>query len=288
MKSEFIYLDWNVIKSLIENTAEPAFLAAITQLRTKFIIPFSFAHLCDRQKGLSEKTAPLVKKDLDSLNLLSDGYMLGRWRDDFDISRQDIYKKYDEVRLAKMLQYPSFEIPEEILNHVKQSGFQNFFKSKQNAQWFVPIMFRALSRFDCDAELYKNYREIFKTNPPNELNYLSDLQSPSITPNKLEDIVDCFLKFNQLDEVGLCSKLRTAYLLLDLNPSYHEKRITNKNNFTNIYTDSEHLVNASFAKYYVTNDKIALKKTKFVFQAYNIKTHVFNSSDLVAFFQSEM
>lgn len=288
MKQEFIYLDWNAIKSLMNQNAKPDFCEAITRLKTKYIIPFSFAHLCDTQKGLSMETAQFVKKDLDFLNRLSDGYMLGTYEDDFDIAKQDIYKKYSDVAQAKTLKYPSFDIPDEIRNHIKQIGFKKFFEHGQNVQWFIPTVFSALSRFDSAPDLYKNFRTIFSENSSNELSFLSDLQDPNMDAKKLKDIVDGFLKFDQSYENGLCSKIRTAYLLLDFNPSYREKRITNKNNFTNIYTDSEHMVNASFAKYYITNDKAALKRTRFVFEAYNIKTRVFSNDDLVAFLQSKM
>lgn len=286
MKKKFIYLDWNVIKALKDHNCDLAFSAIIDELKSQYLLPFSFAQLCDRQKGLSIETAKFVKEDLDFLNHLSDGYMLGRYGDDFDISKKNIYEKYDEVTKARIFQYPNFKIPEEILNQVKQNGLKNFFANEKNIKWYRPLMFCALNRFNSDPELYRLYREVFKIDPPEELSFFSHLQNPNITSDELKAVVDHFIEFNHLDNNELRSKINIAYLLLDFNPHYHEKKITSKNNFTNIYTDSEHMLNASFAEYYITEDKKARNRTVFIYNAYSIGTKVFNIADFIEFFKS--
>lgn len=92
MKYEFIYLDWNIVKALKENRVNEKISVAINILKTKYFIPFSFAHLCDRQKNMSEANIELIKSDLDFFNGLSDGYMRGRYEDDYDIAKQNIFK----------------------------------------------------------------------------------------------------------------------------------------------------------------------------------------------------
>lgn len=285
MKSEFIYLDWNVVKALKENRAPQSFVNAIMSLKSQYRIPFSFAHLCDRQKNLSAETKERVKDDLEFFGCLSDGYMFGKNGENYGIAKQDIFQKYDEVTVNKLTRFPAPHIPSEILQQIKDVGFQKFFENKQNIEWYMAIMFCALSRFECDPELYKLYREVFSIRPPCELSFFADLQKTNITPEVLKKATDAFLEFNGENKNGVHSKLGTAYLLLDFCPGYREGKINQKNNFTNIYTDSEHTVNASFAKYYITEDHFVRKKAGLVYLAYGIKTQVFSIDEFVKAFQ---
>lgn len=44
-------------------------------------------------------------------------------------------------------------------------------------------------------------------------------------------------------------------------------------------------MNASFAKYYITQDKKTRKKTKLVYQTYNIDTEVFSIEEFIEKFK---
>ena len=284
MKHDFIYLDWNVVKALKEKSAEPIFSVMIGTLKTQFIIPFSFAHLCDRQKNMSESNIQYIKEDLMFFNSLSDGYTLGRYDDDYDIAKQDILKKYDEITTCKQEQYPSFNIPQEILQKIKSVGAKNFFKNQENIQLFPLIALSAFSRFNCNDEVYKEMREVFFSDPPEEVAYFRDLQKPEIKSEDLRKFVENMLKSEQPENHALRYKMGMAYLFLDFNQNYREK-VSQKSNFTNMYTDSEHMLNASFAKYYITQDKKTRKKTKLVYQTYNIDTEVFSIEEFIEKFK---
>lgn len=284
MKRDFIYLDWNVVKALKGETVNPLFSVAISTLKKQFIIPFSFAHLCDRQKNMSKENMMLIKDDLEFFNRLSDGYMLGRYKDDFDLAKQNILQKYDEVTFSKQTQYPSFNIPQEMVEKIKEVGVTTFFQDRKNVQLFPVIAMSAFSRFDCNDEVYKAIREVFSLNPPEEVAYFKELQKPEIKPENLKIIVENVLNSFQPKESTLHYKMGMAYLLLDYNPSYREK-INQKTNFTNIYTDSEHMLNASFAKYYITQDKKTRKKTKLVYRAYGINTEVYSIDEFIRKFE---
>lgn len=280
MKHDFIYLDWNVVKALKDYNVDSLFLKKIERLKKQYIIPFSFAHLCDRQKKMNEKTIKFINEDLNFFNDLSNGYMLGRYKDDYDITHMNIFEKFNEVTIAKNEQYPSLSIPEEILNKIKIIGFQKFFEDKKNVQWFPLIIVSALNRFESDYELYEQFREVFKLNPPEELSFFSVLLKPDLTSEELKKVIEKYTKDNQPVDNSLRHKVSTAYLLLDLNPNYHEK-VNSKSNFTNMYTDSDHMLNASFAKCYITEDKKTIKKTRFIYQSYGIKTEVYNIEEFI-------
>lgn len=280
MKHDFIYLDWNVVKALKEKSADPIFSVMIDTLKTKFIIPFSFAHLCDRQKNMSEDNKMYIKEDLTFFNGLSGGYMLGRYEDDYDIAKQNILKKFDEVTISKQTQFPSFNIPQEILLKLKSVGAKTFFEDKENVQLFPLIVLSAFSRFSCNDEIYKEIREVFLIDPPEQIAFFRDLQKPELKPEDLEKFVENLLEFEQESDSTLRHKMGAAYLYLDFNQNYREK-VNTKSNFTNMYTDSEHMLNASFAKYYITEDKKTRKKTKLVYETYGINTEVYSINEFI-------
>lgn len=284
MKCDFIYLDWNVVKALKEKTANPFFSVAIRTLKKQFIIPFSFAHLCDLQKKMSKENMMFIEADLEFFNRLSGGYMLGRDNNDFGLKKQNILQKYNEVTISKQTQYPSFNISQEMVEKIKEVGVTTFFQDRKNVQLFPVIAMSAFSRFDCNDEVYKVIREVFSLNPPEEVAYFKELQKPDINQENLKIIVENVLNSFQPQESTLHDKMRIAYLLLDFNQSCREK-INKKTNFTNIYTDSEHMLNASFAKYYITQDKKTRKKTKLVYEAYGINTEVYSIDEFIRKFE---
>lgn len=263
---------------------DPIFFKIIENLKTLYVFPFSFAHLCDRQKKMSVENIEFIKEDMIFFNNLSDGYMLGRYGDDYDIARKDIFQKFDEVTMAKYTQYPNPSIPQEVLKKVKQVGFSKFFEDKQNIQLFPLFVLSALNRFECDYELYKQFREVLKLDPSEEIRFFSDLQKLDLTSEELKKITECFIKDNQSGN-NLLLKVGMAYLLLDFNPQYHET-VNSKSNFTNMYTDREHMLNASFARYYITKDKKTIKKTKLIYDTYGINTGIYNIEEFVNLYET--
>lgn len=282
MKQDFIYLDWNVFKDLIDDNFSD-FYKIMDTLKGQYRVPFSFAHLCDRQKNISTETLPLIKKDLEFVNNFSDGFMIGRLGNDYGIAKQNIFLKFNEVSSARQNDYPQFDIPNEIILTLIKEGAISFFKNKKNIEWYVPLFYTAMSRFNCNHEFYLAFREVFKLNPPEpELQFFWNLQNPNITSNDLLLIVDNALAFEGNNNPKLYEQLKIAYLYFDFNPTYREK-VNKKTNFTNMYTDCEHMLNASHSKYYITKDKNTIKRTKFVFETYSLKTEVFDIEGFIEF-----
>lgn len=130
--------------------------------------------------------------------------------------------------------------------------------------------------------LYKLYRDIFTIDAPvKELQFFNKLSENTITSQDLIEVVNCFIKFNNIENSCTSEKLRLAYLLLDFNSKFREK-INKKTNFTNMYTDCEHKLNASHAKYYFSQDSSTRFRTRFVYDTYSIDTKVYSIDEFIS------
>ncbi|MPM04815.1 hypothetical protein SDC9_51096 [bioreactor metagenome] len=282
MKKDFIYLDWNAIKYLKDNGSRTEFAIILDVLKLQYLIPYSFAHLCDLQKNMSDSTMRLINSDLAFLKELTSSYMLGKYKDDFDIDQKSIDQKFEEVKSYNLNIFPNPMIPSDIIDEMKTLGLKNYFQKEENIKWYVPTFLKALNRFECDPVLYNLFREIFTIEAPiKELQFFNKLSENPITSQGLIEVVNCFIKFNNTENLCTSEKLRLAYLLLDFNSKYREK-INKKTNFTNMYTDCEHMLNASHAKYYLSQDSSTRIRTRFVYDTYNIGTKVYSIDEFIS------
>ncbi|MBN1067589.1 hypothetical protein [Clostridium sp. ZS1] len=268
-KSKYVYLDWNTMKS-IKNNKKLEFTAIIDILKINFKVPYSYAHLCDLQKKFSNDTKELVKNDLEFIDKLTNGDMLGMYEDDWIISKQNIFERINEVSKFNTLNYEA--ITKEKRDEIRKIGLGTYIKDEHEKE-FIPLIKSILDRFNSTPELYSQFREIFnQENSEKDLQHFNRLRK-KINQKDLKEIVLQELKLNGNAKPCISEQICTAYRLLEFNPQYKEK-VTEKSSFSNIYNDGQHMKFASNAKYYITNDKKSKKKIEFIYNTYDIKTEV--------------
>lgn len=279
MRDEYIYLDWNVIKYIKESDTDRKLIQCIDWLKYRYKFPFSFAQLCDRQRG----DAQYIQEDLHFLNELSEGFMVGidNESNSYDISHQNIFKKYNMVKDSKETTYPNIHINPETRKNILEKGFENYFSNSENAPQLFHVLMSALNRFDSDPELYTQFRE-FMIKKGEDLictnGFIGIITDKNFSPADASLLLEEFQKFNDGKPLTQGQNMINLYMLLDFKRNYNGIRIydkiNRKNNFTNIYTDALHMNTAKYAKCYVTNDEITKRKTEFVYQSFGIETKV--------------
>lgn len=278
MKEKYVYLDWNAFKYLKDNDKSD-FSKKLLELKEKYRVPYSLNHLCDLQKNYSPDKWELVKSDLDFLVKYTDGYLLGTYEGDYNLSNQfNIYDKFEEIYNYNKLEN-TFNIADEkldkIIDEIKLKGFKEFFKGG-NENLFPIIMKQGMSRFNANYKLYKLYRDIILStfSESKEAIFLENIKQYPLNYSVFKDAVNTFfIKFGNKSNDK--NKLVFAYSLLDYNEHFKEK-ISRKSNFSNIYNDGEHLSNAKDAEMYITRDEALIERGKYVFNAYEIKTPIYS------------
>ena len=96
--------------------------------------------------------------------------------------------------------------------------------------------------------------------------------------------IEKWLHMNNEVEIPFGLLITTAYSMLDFHPLFSEKLKNKKNTIGNIVRDSKTIYYASYAKYFVTEDKACHEKSKFLFQAFQLKTKAINMSQFRAKF----
>lgn len=297
MSSEFIYLDWNVVKYIKENYNQQSMYSVIDWLKGRYYFPFSFAQICDRQRGEEE----YIREDLDFLKELSEGYMVGidDENDSFDISKKNIIEKYNEVKQYRLYDLNMADLwngilTSEILEEIFAQGIEEFFSKSRNVKFFVPFIYSALSRFDSNSVLYKEFRRFM-------IEYGKSIEDKNQFINLIvkdswerADIAQILKDFNRnFDKKESKSEnMRNLFLLLEFKQYYKNLRIndkiTNKNSFSNIYTDSEHMLVAQYSKCFVTNDKKLSRKIRLVFDYFKVDTIVVDMNEFVSHIAREL
>jgi hypothetical protein len=97
--------------------------------------------------------------------------------------------------------------------------------------------------------------------------------------------LSAFAKFSgrNYQKLTLGAKLELAYSLLDFHPLFAEK-ISKKNRPSNQLRDIKHLYSASEAKFFVTEDRSSLEKSRFITHALGMKVKVLDVSEFIARF----
>ena len=215
MQEPYIYFDWNIVKYVKDSDTDKKIASCIEWLRPRYRFPFSFAQLCDRQKGNSQS----INDDLSFLNELSEGYMVGidDTIEQYDISPQDVFKKYEQVNSDKEKKYPNIHIDEDIEKSILESGFERYFKDEKNASQFYPVMFAALNRFNGNSMLYKEFREFMiqrGESQTGENSILGITTQENFSPLDIAELLDNINKeFNDGQPLSRHQKILYMYLL---------------------------------------------------------------------------
>jgi hypothetical protein len=272
MEIPYIYLDWNCFK-YIKNNPDSNFHETIKILKetSSYLFPYSFAHLADLQKNLSKETFHYIKSDLELIETVTSSYMIGMFEDDYKISIQKVGQMFNQV--LHYNQGPIEHSDQEInLADVDSSNFED-------------TIIKGFDRFNADPNPYKAIRSMIvnSTAPSEEFSFFDDLSKNVLTEEVLKDAVNKQLQLDDTYQQTLSIKVLHAFMLLEFNSEYQEKqsKITKKNNFSNIYTDGEHLKFALNSKIYITEDKALRKKAKLVYKTYGIQAKVMSIEEFV-------
>lgn len=283
-ENSYIYFDWNIVKTIIEEKNDPEVRGILDWLNARYSFPFSFAQLCDRQRGNAEN----IQQDLEFLKILSEEKMVTVFSNEDEklqylIEKQDIFSKYKEVR-DSIPNYLIFELDNDILLDIQNTGFETYLK--ENPQMFLPVMFAAYNRFENYPDLYKQVRDFMSQkgleNTDNIISIIATKSRLSIEDiNELSNILSklCGHSLSQAE------KMQYTYLLLDFKCSHVgeeslQDKINRKNSFSNIYNDSLHMIAASCAKCFITKDKKTLRKSQIIYDVFKIKTKVVSWDEL--------
>lgn len=286
MKEKYIYLDWNIFKYLKESDIDKRFEKAIDWLSYRYKFPFSFAHLCDRQKGMDNQ----IKDDLEFVAKISEGFMFGldEEKNDYEICKQNIFDKYEEVKNSKNIIYPNYSVENEMKKEIIQMGFEEYFRKYEDPLKLYIVLMASLNRFNSDYELYKLFREfMIQQGERNKKNsgFIGIIVNETFTQQDVKELINEYKKYQGGEGLSICQQMMVTYCLLEFKRKLHDKsgdiriydKINSKNNFSNIYTDSQHMVNAKFADYFVTNDERMIKKVKLIYENFDIKTQIVNA-----------
>lgn len=325
-QDKYIYLDWNVIKNIInprnnQQELDEEMKRIIFELKKKYKIPYSHAHIKDRASRYNEKYRKEVEEDLGFVEKISDALCLGRSDDlqSFVMVHKNVIDFFDDeikntqneekfpyqnildltgpfnVDMDKInMDHPLYEMLNENDGRFTLTSLDIFFEK------FYDEIFS-------DADKYKKFRmymEQFQLNKEKarsqqaslkERDYLDFLlmhmwpfmESMEYNIPKLKtrwkDIAESWFTMHH-GNISLDMCLILGYVLLDFHPQFHDKLKKNKNTLDNIVRDGNHAYFASEAKYFVSEDRHTREKTHFLYDVYGIKTKVMSEDEFVRIF----
>lgn len=324
IQKKYILLDWNVIKYLKKprNSSDEEFCNLLTQIRKRYEIPFCEAHLRDLSRSYTESNKNLVKEDLIFLQNLSQSVVIGI--DDEVDNVFHLIRGYDPSKLFHELiseneakpNITSEMNPQEIfkvdMQKLDQEHPMRSMLKKTDGLWGPGIMANWMnSMYETifnEVDDYKKMREYIKkikqdleenenSLSENELiykNYLEKHMMPFINSLEIENydelaelwenIIINWLQMSYGENIPFGALITTAYVMLDYHPLFKEKLKKRKNTLSNIARDSKMIYYASFSKYFVTEDKVCLEKTKFIFKALQCSAKAMNMEEFIRIF----
>lgn len=315
----YIYLDWNVVKYMKEHRSDNKsntdeyFTALIFDLekKGKYSFPYSVAHIKDRVNKYNPNYCNLVLSDLKFFSLLNKSMCLGTIDslNKLVCVKKDMGIFFDEY-ITKPKRAPnindslneSINVKVDLKQLDKQCPLYNI--AERNSGIITPhVMTKYLielyQTIFVSSEPYKNFRDYIQ-----RMNICNNNQQIKETKNgkKLFEHLSPFFATKDYGEEQLkkcwkkvCKKwfslnselptkeqlLIQGYVLLDFHPLFSEKLKANKNTLDNIIRDSSHVYYASEAEYFISEDKNTRKKTKFIYEVFDIATKVVSEQEFL-------
>jgi hypothetical protein len=316
-RNAYIYLDWNVFKYIKsprnDNNYESdvEFSGLINKLSNKYIIPFSEGHLADLMVSWSEENKNKVDSDLDLIKKITKEQYIKIHENNFDFYTVDpvigFYRYKSEVE-EHPTDNPSINIsgnPLSIDTSLLHSDELLAPFIKENNGTLDPITFHTFllhvrNNID-DPNYYNLFREnIFKLNErfsnrdtvidKNSEYFKSILPLLNFTLETDESIIkNTILSVGQslgyisgydFNQISLPRKIQILYGILDFNFHLKEK-VNKKNKPLNMHRDGLNLINALYARYYVTEDRNTKIKSEIVLKALEQKLPVLTMKELL-------
>lgn len=318
---KYIYLDWNVFQYIKHEAISEKkhinaveFKKLIKKLSNKYIFPYSEAHLRDLAISNNEH---YVNEDLKFIENISNNYVLGFIENEKIVIQKDyidIKKFFDEIKLnireelnrELVLDFKTNNSYSISIDEVSNDDLFKPFIEQNNGildnEVFRDFIINMYQNID-NSDFYKKFRTQIcqlKSKFENTTNTILDKNSNyyhelipfldfiienDITKMK-QNFHSAMISFLNIDkkrifeDLTIGAKIELAYSLLDYNQHFRDK-INNKNRPTNIMRDMKHLHYASDAKYYITEDIMTYKKSKFVSEVLGLKVKILKMSEFI-------
>ncbi|MEJ8844871.1 hypothetical protein WG954_20920 [Lacibacter sp. H375] len=298
--------------------------AIINSSSENLIIPYSNAHLNDLLKSYKKGERKRVAESLQFISILTKDVCLTQyWNDenakwhqrnpeeyfqdlidngeDVDMTSLDtILEPLKEYGLGAI--FDTFkQLPHDInFDEIEKynPNFLLFFKKAklENSIYAVMEDFIGLTNeMKTNPTVYNELRNLFKTAIPldssihNVDNVIEMLDNtlPKTMLNK--SFTQLYLE-NDKTETSKnkdYSKIIGTFMQLDF-VGYGSDKLTEKNQYDNLFNDSLHCFYAAHCDYFVTSDKKIYKKAKAVFQNEKINTRVMKPKEFIDFVQSDI
>ncbi|WP_157889106.1 hypothetical protein [Herminiimonas arsenitoxidans] len=302
-------------------TSDNDLLPIITRLSKQYHIPYSEAHLRDLASGHSEENKHYSNRDIQFLtNLTGSKAVVFVHEEKTGAESLAIQSRNIEADFAAILQivnseergkvnlsmYSKERVPidlslleEDIFlaklidnggtldASVMQRILVMLWESHDDPEsykWFRRQVQKIVDNIESrPTALIKNFPAVHAEILP-LFKYLS-LQEYDEIQKVFTSALFAFAKFSgrNFQELTFGATLELAYNLLDFHPFFAEK-INEKNRPSNQLRDMKHLYSASKAKFFVTQDRSSLKKSRFITQALGMKVKVLDVSEFIARF----
>jgi hypothetical protein len=295
----------------------------INSLSQDLIIPYSNAHLNDLLKSYNKGERHRVGESLKFISELTQNVCLTQyWNEENAIWHlrdpveyfEDILFNGDgvdtstlETILEPLTEYgigSIFDIFKTLPHNIDftqlesyNSALSLFFRKSRQDNSVYAVMEDFISLYNdlkTNPTVYNELRNLFKTaipldggihNTENVIEML-DKTMPQTMLNK--SFTELYQESNKTETTknNVYSKLIGIFLQLDF-VGYSSDKLTDKNQFDNLFNDALHCFYAAHCDYFITSDKKTYKKTKAVFKSENIITKVMKPKEFIDLILSE-
>lgn len=318
---KYIYLDWNIFKYMKEPRTDKGemdkqFKELVFKLKNKYKFPFSYAHIRDRANHYSKEHYEKVKQDFEFVESISDSICVGIYAGEpalDKVSIQDCFDDYiskeEKNTLNILTSFPfSYKVDMEKLdkNHpmydfllesngmIDAKGMDEFLQKMYQCIFLDTVRYKKFRNYIDKIDLKNCLYQPYSYNELMQLNKLLYHLFPFIDSfrddeeklkKKWDQIAERWFSLNSSSVLKKEQLLIQGYTLLDMHPIFREKMKKGKNTLDNIVRDGNHCFYASRARYFVSEDEYALRKTAFLYDVYNIKTRVVCENEFIKCFE---
>lgn len=279
------------------------------------VFPFSNAHLKDLMKSYEKGERERVANSLTYLSELSNNVCLTQYWNE-KIAKWHIREPFEFFNSMLEENSGSFNSWEDILKPLKELGIDKLFdlykyqphgidfeqielhsplfaslfpraRVENNMQAAIHDIFEILTKINSNPIIYKELRKLFKdgldldsniSNFENTIEQLNEYLPKTLLNKSFTELYEMNNKRNTKNKDY--DKVIGLYMQLDF-VGYNSDKLTEKNQYNNIFNDALHCFYAAHCEFYLTNDNRNYKKSKAVYESEGIGTHVFKTNEFI-------
>lgn len=311
-----VYLDWNVFSRLEHKDRIQHDLTILLNTKSKFLIPYSEAHLLDLYRSYKNVGYEGINGHLSKIERYSNSiFLTNTLKDVLEFkeltpkdSMQQLIDAYDELpdfNFSEILDSLDSELLDiQLPNPLEGANLENvyplttedsknLFGTRENFTFKellknLFIQSKNIVKDDTYTKLRSHYQKDIAVNTGKLNNSKFDpLTVLNENAQKLsaQNFYDLQNKlFTEIDNKSLFNKILATCRFLDFN-GYASEDVTFGHHLDNVETDYKHIAYASMCDYFIILDKKTRQKAILVFQMLNIKTIVMSPKEFVEFFQ---